>query len=522
MGRITRYLILGILGGLLGWAIAEPIEYLTPTGNPTFSYPQMLALGAVIGLFLGLALGFAEAMSGVSPRDALKSIIIGAVVGMCGGALGLAIGNTLYGPIVHITGDPLSSAGDSTVSFIGVIFWMFGRTLGWSFFGLFLGISQGLSTESPKKMTNGAIGGFIGGGIGGFVFAMLALMGKSKVIAYPPEMLRLVAFAITGGAIGLFIGSIEELTKKAWIVHLKGRNEGKEFQVFKEETVAGRSELVDISIFGDPEIEPKHFVIKADHKRHLLQDLGTSAGTYLNGQKVTQPQLLKDGDVIQIGMTKLLFREKATQTATSGTANIYGTGAHIPTNDRICPFCGSIKDASGNCSCSAGVSGPPPQAGQSMGATQMQTVYQQPPMQPGQPTQSMQPTQGMTQGMIPTQAIPSQGQSGPFGDPFGAAPGMGGGPKLVAISGPYSGQAFSLIGVPEVTIGRQSDRIISLSMDNTVSRQHARVVKEGGRFVVYDMGSANGTFVNNSKIGQHPLSVGDIVQVGSTKLRYEE
>jgi pSer/pThr/pTyr-binding forkhead associated (FHA) protein len=35
------------------------------------------------------------------------------------------------------------------------------------------------------------------------------------------------------------------------------------------------------------------------------------------------------------------------------------------------------------------------------------------------------------------------------------------------------------------------------------------------------MGSSNGTFVNNNRITQQPLSPGDLVQIGSTKFRYE-
>jgi pSer/pThr/pTyr-binding forkhead associated (FHA) protein len=73
----------------------------------------------------------------------------------------------------------------------------------------------------------------------------------------------------------------------------------------------------------------------------------------------------------------------------------------------------------------------------------------------------------------------------------------------------------------ETTIGRQSDRNISLSSDNTASRQHARVANEGGQFVLYDMGSANGTHVNNSRIDRHVLTPGDLVQIGNTKFRYE-
>jgi len=79
LARIARYLILAALGGLIAWIIVEPIEALTPSGdmsNRDLTYPQMIALGGIFGMFLGLGLGLAEALSGVSRKDAYKSIFI--------------------------------------------------------------------------------------------------------------------------------------------------------------------------------------------------------------------------------------------------------------------------------------------------------------------------------------------------------------------------------------------------------------------------------------------------------------
>ncbi|HOP79726.1 MAG TPA: FHA domain-containing protein [Armatimonadota bacterium] len=487
MARIARYLILAALGGLIAWIIVEPIEALTPSGdmsNRDLTYPQMIALGGIFGMFLGLGLGLAEALSGVSRKDAYKSIFIGLAVGAVGGALGLSLGNQLiYIPLLKLSGyDP--DAPPNTLTFIIVLI---GRTAGWALIGLFTGLAQGLSTESTKKMINGAVGGFIGGAVGGFVFQIL------WIFSVPLQLLRMIGFMITAGSAGLFIGFIEEVTKRASIVHLKGRNEGKEFLVYKPETVVGRDELVDIPIFGDPDVEPRHFLIKADPYRHVLHDLNTLAGTSVNGQKVKQ-HTLKDGDIIQIGMTKLLFRDKATRSVIPRSNDLYGTaGSGIPTSQHICPFCGSIKDASGNCSCSVNGSPPPMQPNNTAAEQTMQATVATQAAQP-----ISEPTVGLNAG---TQA--------------------GSGPRLTAISGPFANQVFNLILVGETTIGRQSDRTISLSSDNTVSRQHARIVNEGGQFVIYDMGSANGTHVNNNRITQHILQTGDTVQIGSTKFRFE-
>jgi DNA-binding winged helix-turn-helix (wHTH) protein len=54
---------------------------------------------------------------------------------------------------------------------------------------------------------------------------------------------------------------------------------------------------------------------------------------------------------------------------------------------------------------------------------------------------------------------------------------------------------------------------------NSVSRRHARIAVSGGRAVIEDMGSKNGTFVSGKRIGQPtPLSSGDEVTLGSASL----
>ena len=93
-------------------------------------------------------------------------------------------------------------------------------------------------------------------------------------------------------------------------------------------------------------------------------------------------------------------------------------------------------------------------------------------------------------------------------------------PRLVGMEGPYTGQVFLLTNTTNI-IGREPDKDIVLSADTTTSRNHARIVNEGGDFVVYDNGSANGTFVNSLRISMQVLAPGDIVQFGASKFRFE-
>ena len=54
----------------------------------------------------------------------------------------------------------------------------------------------------------------------------------------------------------------------------------------------------------------------------------------------------------------------------------------------------------------------------------------------------------------------------------------------------------------------------------TVSRKHAEFVREGNQFVVRDIGSLNGTYVNRTRIDQSVLRAGDEVQIGKYRMTF--
>lgn len=80
-----------------------------------------------------------------------------------------------------------------------------------------------------------------------------------------------------------------------------------------------------------------------------------------------------------------------------------------------------------------------------------------------------------------------------------------------------TGQVFPL-NQSLVTIGRRNSNTIVLNDDLRASRQHATITCQAdGQYLIEDMDSANGTFVNEHRItGPHPLSDGDMVRVGAT------
>ena len=83
---------------------------------------------------------------------------------------------------------------------------------------------------------------------------------------------------------------------------------------------------------------------------------------------------------------------------------------------------------------------------------------------------------------------------------------------LIIHRGPNRGERF-LLDSPETTIGRSGDNDVLLD-DVTVSRKHANIRRAGERFELIDLGSLNGTYVNNNSIARATLSSGDEIQFG--------
>lgn len=91
---------------------------------------------------------------------------------------------------------------------------------------------------------------------------------------------------------------------------------------------------------------------------------------------------------------------------------------------------------------------------------------------------------------------------------------------LVVRHGEEEGEHF-VLNSDSVSIGRHEDNGISLD-DITVSRQHSRIHRRDGSFVVEDLGSLNGTYVNQKRVDAAPLAHGDELQIGKFRFVFLE
>ena len=89
---------------------------------------------------------------------------------------------------------------------------------------------------------------------------------------------------------------------------------------------------------------------------------------------------------------------------------------------------------------------------------------------------------------------------------------------LVVTRGPIAGSHF-YVAEDVTTIGRNTDSAIFLD-DITVSRRHAEIRRRGSRFVIHDVGSLIGTYVNGERVEETELSNTDVLQIGRFRLRF--
>jgi len=87
---------------------------------------------------------------------------------------------------------------------------------------------------------------------------------------------------------------------------------------------------------------------------------------------------------------------------------------------------------------------------------------------------------------------------------------------LVVLSGSNVGEMYR-IEKDQVVIGR-GDKVDLRLVDDGISREHVRLVKDDGQIVLEDLGSTNGTYCNGQRVARQPLAEGDKILIGSTTI----
>lgn len=473
--KATRSLTAGAIGGVIGWVAWMVFVAKYPLPPPFWGIGQGMEIwaGTLFGAILGACLGVAEGVNAGSQRHVQRAAAILIPLVAAGGLVGLFFGQQVYGGLGGHAGIPKSGYD---------FFWQFiVRSLGWGLWaagmGTALGIGIGIVTGSTRRLMLSIAGGVLGGVAGGFLFQLAESLGQ---LLQPPIAAFIGLLAVATG-IGLLSALAQELFKQAWVRVLVGRGEGREFQIAKATTVIGRDELADIPLFGDTQIARRHVLIQQLQGRHVATAAEPGLAFAVNGQMLSSSPL-KDGDIIRISSREMQFHEKAGRQYSASALGQTSpapspSGPAVDVAPGACPFCGQPRDAYGNCGCTV-----------------------------GSPQLTTQPS-------APQAATQVFGQS----PDFASSGGLG----FAIIAGPAAGRRITLAEGQSAGIGRAPDADIAVEADTFMSRRHAHLSVQGGVAVVQDDGSANGTFVNGSRVTQQAIRPGDIISLGQTQIRVE-
>ena len=93
-------------------------------------------------------------------------------------------------------------------------------------------------------------------------------------------------------------------------------------------------------------------------------------------------------------------------------------------------------------------------------------------------------------------------------------------PSLFVIQGRNRGARFDLAAQSgAVSIGREAGNLVQLE-DNEVSRRHAEIRHVGEAFIVGDLKSSNGTYLNEARVERAELSSGDRIRIGEVEIEF--
>ena len=92
--------------------------------------------------------------------------------------------------------------------------------------------------------------------------------------------------------------------------------------------------------------------------------------------------------------------------------------------------------------------------------------------------------------------------------------------QFVVHAGPLAGKGFPLSS-DTITFGRDPDNDIFWD-DTQVSRHHAQLMRRGDELVLEDLGSTNGSFVNEVQVKRQRLKHGDIIRIGWINFKFHD
>lgn len=278
----------GLLGAVAAWSLCEK-GFVDGPGHRWGNIWMM----PLIVTFMCFGFGIAESLVERSVRKALLR-----------GAFALPLGIVL-GFVFDVVANIVYNIGLGICFDVGVqthrnpAVWIV-RGIGWAAFGAAGGLVYGIVGQSMKKAKYGILGGMIGAGLGGLIFDPISMLTDGGAPS------RVVGFALVGLSTGIAMGFVESALKDRWLYVTAGPLAGKQFILYKTQTIIGSQQQCDIYLFKDQSILAQHAMIGISGSRVQLRATGQ---VYVGGSPVQQ-RVLQDGDLLQIGRYAFRYKER--------------------------------------------------------------------------------------------------------------------------------------------------------------------------------------------------------------------
>ncbi len=313
--ELTIKALAGLVGGAIGWLPVELASHnshlgqVQTTGDLVAYYLSAAFAAGAIGAFI-TAVDTSDVR--ITP-EAKRRFIRGFVI--CGllSLLSTFLGNYVFNLVLNAGGVRFSPEGELVSG--SVVTLVIARLFGWAIDGALVGIGVGLATLNMENLPKGAVGGLVGGAVGGIAFDLIGSIAGGGLAS------RFFGEAVTGLAIGLFIGLVQELTKAAWVTVEQGRLRGRQYRIEGARASIGRAEENPVGLFGDPSVQPRHAVIERRGADYVIKNLAVQDGTFVNGNRIESVDL-HDGDRINIGGYEMKFHLRGTSAAARQQASL--------------------------------------------------------------------------------------------------------------------------------------------------------------------------------------------------------
>ncbi len=267
--------------------------------------------------------------------------------------------------------------------------------------------------------------------------------------------------------------------------------------VIRDEMTIGRQEGNTIRL-TERNVSRKHARLLRQNGVVYVEDLASFTGVKLNGSRIAAVTPIREGDELAIGDYKIALKSDRPADTAGSTGTAMASSTSIKKRSST-PAMGSRTTPA---AAATSVTAPPPAAAATASAARVSPTEPVPAR-----TSSPEPIEAQ-----PTIPVRTLGEMSPKGE---AAPAPA---RLVVLSTELAGMEF-MLGRASVVIGRTDENDVQLN-HRSISRHHAKVVRDGDRYTIVDLQSANGVRVNGDDYERIELNPGDIVELGHVKMRF--